>query len=439
MSCFAQFETIGKATIKTGVKSGVKTVVKKQAKSAVKDIVIQNIKKKGIKAGIKSTITKQIGHELTESTVKKVSKQAIKEVRYELSKKSIKIAGKKILNKETKKLAKGVIGKSTKSYLINKRKIFAINNGKGLSDKFVKNNFKKDLPISTTIEKAIGKTGLNEVEKFLPNISSKQILIDDLLQKPQLTKLLQKNPTLIKNYAQCINSQSRTDISRLRYLNYYADSYADACLFSKGKYLRANDLQFIDNKQGNTIIKNATTGEDLGIIVDDVIHITNNHSLLNMRLMKNMKYKVDNSIFTTDKLGRPIEVKTNIAPKFKNTIIYNRDKIIQRDFRKARTNASKLDSNKLNDDAGHLVAHDLGGVSDGINLVPQNRSLNRGEYKKLENLIKKDIKKGHSAEITIKLNYEGASERPSNYIYEYKKDGNIVKSVIFDNKMEINN
>lgn len=437
--CFAQLETIGKATVKTGVKSGLKTVVKKQAKSTAKDIVIQNIKKKSIKAGVKSTVTNQIGHELTETTVKRVSKQAIKEAKNELIEKSIKIAGKKALNKKTKKLANGIIGKSARNYLKDKRKMFAINSGKKLSDNLVKNNLGKNLPLSKTIEKSIGKTGLNEVEKYLPDISSKQILVDDLLQKPQLAELFQKNPTLVKNYAQCVNSKLRTDISKLRYLNYYADSYADACLFSKSKYLRASNLQFIDDKQGNTIIKNAITGENLGLIVDDVIQITSNHSLLNMRLMKNMKYKVDNSIFTTDKLGRPIEVKASISPKFKNTIIYDRDKIVQRDFRKARTNASKLDSNKLNDDAGHLLAHDLGGVSDGINLVPQNRSLNRGDYKRMENLIKKDVKKGHSAEITIKINYKGASERPSSYTYEYKKDGNIVKSVIFDNRMEISN
>lgn len=437
--CFAQLGTIGKATVKSGVKSGLKTVVKKQAKSTAKDIVIQNIKKKSIKSGVKSTVTSQIGRELTEATVKNVSRQAIKEVKNELIEKSIKIAGKKTLNKEMKKLANGIIGKSANNYLTEKRKKFVINSGKELSDNFIKNNLERDLPLSIAIEKSIGKTGLNEVEKYLPSISSKQILVDDLLQKPQLAKLFQKNPTLVKNYAQCINSKLRTDISKLRYLNYYADSYADACFFSKGKYLRAGNLQFIDDKRGNTIIRNATTGEDLGIIIDDVIQITSNHSLLNMRLMKNMKYQVDNSIFTTDKLGRPIEVKASISPKFKNTIIYDRDKIVQRDFRKARTNASKLDSNKLNDDAGHLLAHDLGGVSDGINLVPQNRSLNRGGYKKMENLIKKDVKKGHSAEITIKLNYKGASERPSSYTYEYKKDGNIVKSVIFDNIMETNN
>lgn len=231
--CFAQLGTIGKATVKSGVKSGLKTVVKKQAKSTAKDIVIQNIKKKSIKSGVKSTVTSQIGRELTEATVKNVSRQAIKEVKNELIEKSIKIAGKKTLNKEMKKLANGIIGKSANNYLTEKRKKFVINSGKELSDNFIKNNLERDLPLSIAIEKSIGKTGLNEVEKYLPSISSKQILVDDLLQKPQLAKLFQKNPTLVKNYAQCINSKLRTDISKLRYLNYYADSYADACFFQK--------------------------------------------------------------------------------------------------------------------------------------------------------------------------------------------------------------
>ena len=149
--------------------------------------------------------------------------------------------------------------------------------------------------------------------------------------------------------------------------------------------------------------------------------------------MKNMTYQVDNSIFQTDKLGRPVYAKTIIDSKFKGTTIYERDKKAQADFRKARTNASKLDSEKLNDDAGHIIAHDLGGVSDGINLLPQNASLNRGAYKKMENKIKKDVKKGHKAEIEIKIHYTGASERPTNYVYSYYKNGNLDAKKTFDN------
>lgn len=265
-----------------------------------------------------------------------------------------------------------------------------------------------------------------QVARILPNLNDQKRLLEDIIATPKLAKALQKNNGLIENYAQCINSKFRTDIKTLRYLNNKADSYADACMFSSNKYTRAKVLEFADDKS-KTIIKNSQTDEILGVLEDNCITIpSNNHTLLNMKPMSSIKYKVDNSIFETDKIGRPIKVITHINPKFKGSTIYKRDKLVQRDFKKARINASKLDASKLNDDAGHIIGHDLGGVSDGINILPQKVSLNRGPYKKMEQKIKKDVKKGHKAYIEVEIIYSKASERPDKYIYSYYKNGTLV-------------
>lgn len=439
-STFGQLSTVGKAAVKSGIKSSIKQSIKSNLKATAKDAVSHEVKERTIKYGVKSSLTKQLSKELTESATKRVSKKILKEGGEEIFEKTAKFSAKKLANKETRNIAKGAVEKSSKDFLLRKRNNFIIKNGIDLSNKITSkstNAIIKQTP-SIAIEKVLGKTGFNEVEKYLPDNFSKQIFIDDLACNPQLVKLFKKNPTLIKNYSQCIDSKYRTDISHLRYLNYHADSYADACQFSQTTYTRASDLKYVDDNLGNTIIKHTTTGEQLGIITGNTIKIADNHALLNMRLMKNMKYEVDNSAFITDKLGRPHKVECYISPKFGNVTKYERDKIKQRDFRKARTNASNLDSNKLNDDAGHIIAHDLGGVSDGINLVPQNRTLNRGQYKKWENEIKREVNRGHSVKINIELVYEGASERPSGFVCEYAKDGVLQSSKFFENALIAN-
>lgn len=444
----AQISSIGKATAKTGIKAGVKAAAKNSIKETAEKAVLKEIKEKAIKKGVKSAITEKLEHEITSSTINEISQKAFKESTDNIVKKSTKISGEKIVKRKTQQLAKGKVSSSSKQYLNHKISNYVVGATKTASEitEFgVKKKINKEIVEETTtnilsleaknIQKAIGKTGYEQVERFLPDLASQKILLNDIQQNPQLAKVFKKNLTLIQNYSQCIGSHYRTDLTTLRYLNKHADFYADACMFSKTKYLRAKDLKFID-KNTQTIIINNNTGETLGIIEGDIVKISKeNHSLLNMRLMGNMKYHVDKQIYQTDKSGRPIKVMSTINPKFQGTTIYERDKIAQRDFRKARIHASKLDDKKLNDHAGHIIAHDLGGVSDGINLLPQNASLNQGDYKKMENKIKKDVKKGNKAEIEIEIQYTGSAERPTKYIYSYYKNGSLDSRKTFDNPL----
>ena len=441
----AQISTIGKATVKTGVKAGVKSVAKKSIKEAAEKAVINEIKEVAIKKGVKSVVVNKLQHDISLSVASEISQKAFKESSDNIIKKSTKISGEKIIKHQTQQIAKGSISTSGKVFLKKKISSYLIGTVKEIDiaeygikktvNKTVTNKeISKSLNLDVKhIQKVLGEPTYKQVEQFLPDVASKKILLNDIVKNPQLAKNLKRNPTFIQNYSQCLNSHYRTDIATLRYLNNRADFYADACMFSKNKYLRAKELKFVD-QQSKTLVKNNQTGETLGIIEGDVIRISsNNHSLLNMKLMKNMKYHVDNTIYQTDIIGRPIYVKTTINSKFKGSKFYDRDKIIQKDFRNARINSSGLDSEKLNDDAGHIIAHDLGGISDGINILPQNASLNRGAYKKMENKIKKDIKKGCKAEIVIQINYKGSSERPNDYIYTYYKNGSLNSREIFYN------
>lgn len=76
-----------------------------------------------------------------------------------------------------------------------------------------------------------------------------------------------------------------------------------------------------------------------------------------------------------------------------------------------------------NDDGGHLVASIFKGSGEIDNLVPMNATLNRSEYKSLENTWKKSLEEGKTVEVKIEPIYNGNSSRPSKFEVTYKIDG----------------
>jgi len=78
-----------------------------------------------------------------------------------------------------------------------------------------------------------------------------------------------------------------------------------------------------------------------------------------------------------------------------------------------------------NDEGGHLQASTHGGAGEQINLLPQDKGLNRSEWKKMENSWTKAANEGKKVEVKIKPVYEGSSKRPSKYEVDYTIDGKL--------------
>lgn len=72
------------------------------------------------------------------------------------------------------------------------------------------------------------------------------------------------------------------------------------------------------------------------------------------------------------------------------------------------------------DDGGHLIASIFKGSGDLDNLVPMNGNLNKGEWKKLENIWANAIKEGDEVKVKITPNYLGDSQRPVSFSIKYK-------------------
>lgn len=73
--------------------------------------------------------------------------------------------------------------------------------------------------------------------------------------------------------------------------------------------------------------------------------------------------------------------------------------------------------NATGDEGGHLIASSLGGAGDRINIVPQARTLNRGDWKAMENTIRKELEAGKSVSVKIEVGYpSGNTTRPDKFV-----------------------
>jgi hypothetical protein len=71
---------------------------------------------------------------------------------------------------------------------------------------------------------------------------------------------------------------------------------------------------------------------------------------------------------------------------------------------------------EIGDDGGHLIASSLGGAGDRINIVPQASTLNRGDWKAMENELCNALRDGKSVSVKIDVGYPvGSRARPNEF------------------------
>ncbi|HMM38564.1 MAG TPA: DNA/RNA non-specific endonuclease [Desulfovibrio sp.] len=125
--------------------------------------------------------------------------------------------------------------------------------------------------------------------------------------------------------------------------------------------------------------------------------------------------------FTTDAFGRVNSAKGQL-----------RLEKVPHDPIKQRTAAQM---GHAGDHGGHLIGAQFSGPSELHNLVPQNGSLNLGEWKKMEMGWKKALEVGKNVKVNIQPLYNGTSLRPHKFIVAYRVDG--VKEIkVFTNHLQ---
>lgn len=140
----------------------------------------------------------------------------------------------------------------------------------------------------------------------------------------------------------------------------------------------------------------------------------------NGELRPNTEYTVKGNTYKTDESGRP--VSCDATPKYTEEGCRNTKE----------QKESGGDERQEDDDGGHIIAKILGGAEGAENLVPMRRTINRGDYKKMENEISKALQEGKQVTVHTDLVYNGNSKRPSEICAEYTIDGQ--KTIVeFDN------
>lgn len=72
------------------------------------------------------------------------------------------------------------------------------------------------------------------------------------------------------------------------------------------------------------------------------------------------------------------------------------------------------------DEGGHLIARIFKGSGDLDNLVPMDATLNRGEWKVMENGWKEALSNNKTVEVKIRPLYEGISHRPASFEIKFR-------------------
>lgn len=185
-------------------------------------------------------------------------------------------------------------------------------------------------------------------------------------------------------------------------------------------FLRSSDPQY---ENSYIVIKNDDVYCYGGCLKDDQHP---NEFINESVLMPNKTYHVDGCInYRTDELGRVV-VQTNKIEELGDI-----------DRHGARGNLKPIADSKdgrPDDIGGHLVANNVNGPTEAINIIPQDRVLNNcQDWKNLEKEIQNAVFEGKRGTVTRTLEYEGDSFRPKSIIVTVQIEGQEPRQYKFNN------
>ncbi|PRR82002.1 DNA/RNA non-specific endonuclease [Clostridium vincentii] len=140
----------------------------------------------------------------------------------------------------------------------------------------------------------------------------------------------------------------------------------------------------------------------------------------NGELLANDTYEINEYRYVTDDKARIISVEGDLHLSNTERKTINEDNVGGEDKRET-------------DDRGHLIADRFNGSNKIENLVPMDANLNRGDFKKNENLLADALSDGREVTLKVEPTYEGDSKRPTSFTVTDSIDG-AQKVVVFANE-----
>lgn len=209
-------------------------------------------------------------------------------------------------------------------------------------------------------------------------------------------------------------------------------------LFDIGDFFKSSQDESFQNNVESLVSDNNENKQDNSEQAD-----------LSQKREVNLEYEFNGDIYETDDNGHTYKKNGELVPNTEYTVngnkyktddngnkIYCYSEPVYTEDGTRNTKEQKEsggEERKEDDDGGHIIAKILGGAEGEENLVPMRRTINRGDYKKMENEIVKALQEGKNITIHINLEYDEDSKRPSKIRSKYIIDGK--KTVVeFDNK-----
>ena len=138
--------------------------------------------------------------------------------------------------------------------------------------------------------------------------------------------------------------------------------------------------------------------------------VDNKAKIIDYSLAPNTTIAKGNILTITDSYGRPI---VNKVTDLQYNSATNPGGFKYR-------NSSYLEG----DQGGHLIPHKFGGPASPENIVAQNgRSVNQGQFAKVEHIVKDLKDQGHTVDYEVKTNYVGDGKRPTSFEPKITVDG----------------
>lgn len=229
----------------------------------------------------------------------------------------------------------------------------------------------------------------------------KDTLLYDINRNRKIALLLNRYPEILQVYSNSFSSNMRTMPEHLLYWGVTADSHRG--LFPKSYIIEGKDVKFESTNNISNIVYNNNI---IGRITSETDIECENIDLLNLIPYSEKRYKIGNSLYETDKLGRVINVYAQIQKSDKGkSKLKNQLKI------KSILAAKQSGTDEM---ALYLVPKKYGGTSSYLNIVSVLKNNdNKKAVKSCLKYLKQELKQHGYVSFSASLHYCNASPYPN--------------------------
>ena len=229
----------------------------------------------------------------------------------------------------------------------------------------------------------------------------KDTLLYDINRNRKIALLLNRYPEILQVYSNSFSSNMRTMPEHLLYWGVTADSHRG--LFPKSYIIKGKDVKFESTNNISNIVYNNNI---IGRITSETDIECENIDLLNLIPYSEKRYKIGNSLYETDKLGRVINVYAQIQKSDKGkSKLKNQLKI------KSILAAKQSGTDEM---ALYLVPKEYDGTSSYLNIVSVLKNNdNKKAVKSCLKYLKQELKQHGYVSFSASLHYCNASPYPN--------------------------